>query len=216
MPDLEFQVERVEVVPYSVVPQLAFAIAVRNRIADESIHAAVLRCQIQLDVTLRKYMPEEEVRLRDLFGEPSRWGTTLRTMLWTHTSVVLSPFTQETVVSLPVPCTYDFTVASTKYFSGLASGEVPLSFLFSGTIFYANAEGTLQVAPISLDKEARFRLPVQTWHELMQVYYPNEAWLHLRQDVFDRLYRYKVERGIPTWEQALESVLPPSQNGVTP
>jgi hypothetical protein len=42
----------------------------------------------------------------------------------------------------------------------------------------------------------------------MDAYYPNEAWLHLRRDVFDRLYRYKVSRGIPTWEQAIEGVLP--------
>jgi len=29
----------------------------------------------------------------------------------------------------------------------------------------------------------------------------------LRRDVFDRLYRYKVQHGIPTWEQTLEQVL---------
>jgi hypothetical protein len=43
---------------------------------------------------------------------------------------------------------------------------------------------------------------------MMLTYYPNGAWLHVRRDVFDRLYRYKMQRGIPTWEQALESVLP--------
>jgi len=30
----------------------------------------------------------------------------------------------------------------------------------------------------------------------------------VRRDVFDRLHRYKMQRGIPTWEQTLESVLP--------
>lgn len=216
MPDLEFQVEDVEVVPFSVVPQLAFKLAVSNNVSGESIHTAVLRCQIQIDVTRRKYQPEEEAKLRDLFGESSRWGQTLRALLWTHTSVVLTPFVGRTVNSVLVPCTYDFTVASTKYFNGLISGEIPLTFLFSGTIFYENAAGALQVAPISLDKEARFRLPVRVWKELMQVYYPNVAWLNLRQDVFDRLYDYKVARGIPTWEQALESVLPATSNGIGP
>jgi hypothetical protein len=43
----------------------------------------------------------------------------------------------------------------------------------------------------------------------MDAYYPNLACLHLRRDVFDRLYRYKIERGIPTWEAALEGLLPP-------
>lgn len=41
----------------------------------------------------------------------------------------------------------------------------------------------------------------------MDIYYPNSAWLCLRRDVFDRLSRYKMRRGIPTWEQTLESLL---------
>jgi len=39
------------------------------------------------------------------------------------------------------------------------------------------------------------------------MYYPNIAWLCLRRDVFDRLYQYKMRRGIPTWEQAVESLI---------
>jgi hypothetical protein len=42
----------------------------------------------------------------------------------------------------------------------------------------------------------------------MEIYYPNSAWLCLRRDVFEKIYQYKVERGIPTWEQALENLLP--------
>ena len=64
------------------------------------------------------------------------------------------------------------------------------------------------MAPISWDKEARFRLPVKLWQEPDgRIHYPNSAWLHLRRDVFDRLYRYKVERGFPTWEQTVERLL---------
>jgi hypothetical protein len=85
---------------------------------------------------------------------------------------------------------------------------VPLAFLFSGTVFYADGAGALQVAPIPWDKESRFRLPVKSWREMMDIYYPNSAWLCLRRDVFERLYQFKVEHGIPTWEQALERVLP--------
>ena len=33
------------------------------------------------------------------------------------------------------------------------------------------------------------------------------VWLYLRRDVFERLYDYKVRHEIPTWEQALESML---------
>jgi hypothetical protein len=38
----------------------------------------------------------------------------------------------------------------------------------------------------------------------MDQYYPNLAWLALRRDIFERLYRFKIARGIPTWEQVME------------
>ena len=206
MPDLSFQVDGVEVTPYAVAPLLTFRLRATNASPDEAIHNVVLRCQIQIESTRRNYDPEEEQRLRDLFGEPQRWGQTLRAMLWTHANVVIPPFAGETVIDLPVTCSYDFNLAVTKYFYALEQGEIPLNFLFSGTVFYQDGEA-LQVAPISWSKEARFRLPVATWRHLMETYYPNLAWLQLRQDVFDRLYRYKVRHGIPTWEQLMERIL---------
>ena len=106
-------------------------------------------------------------------------------------------------------------MAATKYFYGLSDGEVPLTLLFSGTVFYQAADGTLQVEPIPWDKEAAFRLPVHVWAEMMDHYYPNSAWLRLPRDVFDRLYRYKVGRGLPTWEQTFESLMSASDALVT-
>ena len=213
MPDLDFRVDGVEVVPYAATPLLAFRLAVRNAEPDERIHSVVLRCQVRIEVTRRRYDPDEEERLRDLFGEPARWGQTLRAMLWTHTSAVLQPFTGETVTDLSVPCSYDFNLAATKYFYGLARGEVPLSFLFSGSIFFQDDADGLQVWPVSWTKEAQFRLPVSTWQRLMDAYYPNLAFLQLRRDVYDRLYRYKVRNGIPTWEQALDAMLRAAEEG---
>ena len=207
MPDLDFRIEGAEVVPYATAPLLAFRHAVRNAHPDESVHTVVLRCQIQIEVTRRHYDRGEEERLRDLFGEPERWGQTLRTMLWTHTTAVVPAFEGETVTELHVPCSYDFNLAATKFFYGLAGGEVPLAFLFSGSVFYESASGALQVSPISWTKEAQFRLPVATWQRLMDAYYPNLAFLQLRRDVYDRLYQYKVRHGITGWEQAVEGML---------
>ena len=79
--------------------------------------------------------------------------------------------------------------------------------LFSGTIFYTDDDGFLQVSQIPWEKEATFRLPVSVWKEMMEQYYPNSAWLCLGRDAFDRLYRYKSSQGIPTWEQAIETLL---------
>ena len=207
MPDLNFQVEGAEAVAFAASPFLAFKLHITNANAEEPIHSVALRCQIQIEVTRRRYGAQDQERLLDLFGEPERWGQTLRNMLWTHANVVVPPFTGSTIVDLQVPCTFDFNVAAAKYFYGLEDGEVPLNLMFSGTVFYANDEGNLQVTQIPWDKESRYRLPVRAWREMMDIYYPNSAWLCLRQDVFDRLYQYKVKRGIPTWEQALEKLL---------
>lgn len=210
MPELNIQVESASVAPYATAPALAFKLRVTNQPATELIHTIVLRCQIQLEVTRRTYTPEEKKRMQDIFGEPERWSRTLRNLLWTHASGVVPEFRDTTLVDLHVPCTFDFNVAATKYFAGLDAGEVPLTFMFSGTVFYAEADGLLQVAPISWQVEAKFRLPVKVWRDMMEAYYPNSAWLCLRRDVFDRLNQYKTEHGIPTWEALIESLIPAS------
>jgi hypothetical protein len=214
--DLQLMVEGAEAVPYAAAPTLAFKLRVTNTPAQELIHTVALKVQIQLEVTRRKYDADEQLRLRDLFGEPDRWGQTLRSMLWTHVSTIVPRFTDSTRAELHVPCTFDFNVAATKYFHGLTSGELPLCFQFSGTVFYQGAEGELQVSPISWDKEAKYRLPLQVWKDLMQQYYPNSAWLALRKDTFERLYQYKVEEGIPTWEAVIERALAAVRETVRP
>ncbi len=208
MPDLNFQVEGAEAVSFAAAPLLMFKLRIVNENPAEPIHTISLRCQIQIEATRRRYNAQEQQQLLDLYGEPERWSQTLRAMLWTHTSVIVPPFDGSTIVDLPVPCTFDFNVAATKYFAGLEDGEVPLALLFSGTIFYEADDAALQVAQISWEKEAKYRLPVRVWKEMMDVYYPNSAWLCLRRDVFERLSQYKMRRGIPTWEQTLESILP--------
>ena len=107
---------------------------------------------------------------------------------------------------------FDFNVAATKYFDGLDAGDLPLNFLFSGTVFYQDGSGALQVMQISWDKEARFRLPVGVWTGMMDHYYPNSAWLRIRQDVFDKLADYKRRHAIGTWDEAIARLLA----GVTP
>lgn len=206
MPDLTFQIEHAGAVPFAAAPLVAFQVRVTNA-GPEHISAAVLRCQIQIEAARRRYTAGEQAGLGDLFGEPHRWGQTVRTMLWTHASAVVPEFTGSTLVDLQVPCTFDFNIAVVKYFQGLREGEIPLCFQFSGSVFYHAEDGNMQVAPIPWDREARFRLALQTWTQMMDVYYPNSAWLCLRRDVFERLCRYKTEHAIPTWEQTVDGLL---------
>jgi hypothetical protein len=207
MPDLTITVANAEAVRYAATPSIAFEMNLKNADPQETVHTVVLRCQIQIEVARRKYSGKDQEKLRDLFGEPQRWGQTLRNMLWTHASVVVPQFIGSTTVSMQVPCTFDFNIAATKYFNGLADGDIPLCLMFSGTVFYEDTEGSLRMAPISWDKETRFRLPLKTWQDMMDLYYPNIAWLSLRRDVFERLQEYKVRHGILSWEQTIERVL---------
>ncbi len=105
--------------------------------------------------------------------EPARWGQTLRSMLWTIANVVVPPFTGSTVVDLQVPCTYDFNRGRDKILLCVGGWRGSTDILFSGTVFYATEQGALQVAQIPWDRESVYRLPVQVWKEMMELYYPN-------------------------------------------
>jgi hypothetical protein len=207
LPELTFEVMGAEAVAYSATPLLAFKLRITNADPNELVQSVALRCQLQIEATHRKYAAQEQERLLDLFGTPDRWSRTLRSMLWTHASINVPPFQSSVVVDLPVACTFDFNVAAAKYFAGLDDGEVPLNLMFSGTIFYEPTGAALQIEQIPWDREAKYRLPVRVWKEMIDIYYPNIAWLCLRRDVFEKLSQYKMDRGIPTWEETIERLL---------
>jgi hypothetical protein len=208
MPDLSFQITGVEPAMYGAAPLLHFAMEITNAPADQPIQSVMVQAQIQFSSNRRSYTPEEQERLADLFGDPDRWGQTLRTRLWTHTTVIVPGFTGSTTLPLPVPCTYDMNVSATKYFYALEEGDVPLLFLFSGTVFYTMEDGRIQAAPISWNAEAEFRMPVETWKDMMEQHYPDSAYLYLDRDVFERLYAFKRENRLTSFEDALRHLLP--------
>ena len=205
MPDLHFQVESAEATPNAATPLITFKV----RATDSEklpIHSIALRVQVQIEPPRRRYTPEEQENLKDLFGEPERWSKSIHPLLWANLSVNVPAFDASTLIDVPLPCTFDFDVAITKYIYGLDAGEIPTTLLFSGTVFHAGRMG-LQVAQIPWDREASYRLPVQLWKEMMDLYYPRTAWLCLHREVFDKLYKFKAQHGIPTWDQAVERIL---------
>jgi hypothetical protein len=186
LPDLHFSVDKAQPVRFAAAPMLHFTLRLTEA-ENQSVHAIALRCQIRID--------------------PARWGQTLKSLLWTHAAVVVPPFDGTTTVDLPVPCSTDFNLAASKYFYALEDGEVPLTLLFSGTVFYKDSDQSLQIAQIPWDKDVRFKLPVSVWKEMMDHYYPNSAWLCLHKDAFDRLYQFKSRNGLTSWEAAIEKLL---------
>ena len=205
MSQLAFRVLDVQAERYAVTPNLL----VRLRIEETSgqpVHALVLRCQLRIEPQRRQYDGTERADLVELFGLPEQWGTTLRPFLWTHTSLTVRGFTDSIEVDLPVPCTYDFDVAATKYLSSLASGEIPLLLLFSGTLF-ARTDAGFSVEQVPWDLEAAYRMPVAVWRDVMNLYFPNAGWLRLDRETLAELARFRASRALPSWEATFSTLL---------
>lgn len=207
MPDLTFRVDDVSPMRYAAVPMLAVRLRISNANAAEAIHSVVLSCQLRIEPLGRKYTAEEEARLLDLFGERERWARTMRPMLWTQVALNVPGFSGSTEAELSLPCTLDFDVAATKYFYGLRAGDIQVSMLFSGTVFYMGVGGALQVVQIPWDREARFHLPAAVWQAAVEMHYPNTIWMRLPRETFDRLFEYKTRYGLAMWEQVIEQLL---------
>jgi hypothetical protein len=207
MPDLSFEVSGAEAAAYSLLPMLIFKMRIANAIEEEQIQNVNLKCQIMLNVTRRRYNSGEKAKLQELFGEPERWGSTLRTFLWTNVTTVVPRFSGSTIVDLPIPCTYDLEVVSAKYFNALEEGEIPLTFLFSGTIFYEGEAGNVQIGQISWSKEATYRLPVACWKEAIDTHFPNTAWIRMQREVYDQLYQYKMRHSLISWDDVFKRLL---------
>jgi hypothetical protein len=206
IPQLGFEVLGAERVEHAAVPTVRFALCVRAA-PEAEIRSVLLDVQVQIAARRRPYDEHARERLFELFGPQAAWGDTLRTLLWTRTTVVVPPFTGERVVDVDVVCTYDLEVAASRYFAALEDGEVPLELLFSGSVFYAGEGGGLQTARIAWDREAEYRLPVRVWREAIDGHFPGAAWLRLDRDAFDRLSAYKSRRALPTWEAAVDALL---------
>lgn len=205
MSNLTIEITGARAEPYAAVPTLLLRLSVTEPSGDP-VHAIALRAQIQIEPQRRRYSKAEEPRLLELFGETPQWGESLRPFLWTHATAMLTGFTGSTEVDLPVACSYDFEVAAAKYLHALDEGAIPLTVLFSGTIF-SRRDGVVAVQPVPWHVEAGYHLPVKVWRELMDQYFPNSGWIRLRRDTIDQLTRYKAERTIPSWDDAFELLL---------
>ena len=191
--------------PYAVTPTLAFTI----RIAESTgagVHAIALRCQIRIEPRRRRYTDDEANRLVDLFGEAPRWAETLKPMQLATVSVMVPGFTGDTDVVVPVPCSYDLEIASTRYFRALDDGTVGLLLLFSGTAFLENGTG-YAVEQLPWTAESRYRLPVAVWRDMVERDFPNAAWLRCSRETLDALGRYRSRHALPSWEHTLEALL---------
>ncbi len=207
MPNLKFEIISSEVKQYAIVPTLAFKLQISNDAEGEEVYAAALKCQVMIEAVKRTYNEESKDKLHELFGEPFRWDETLRSFFWTIINVPVPRFTGKTVVEVAIPCSEDQALAAGKYFYAVSNGEVPLAFLFSGTLFYKDPDGNLQITLVPWEKEAFCKMPARLWLEMMETHFPNTRWVKVPKDIYDRLVRHKAFTAFPTLEKCLESVL---------
>ncbi|HEY4001087.1 MAG TPA: DUF6084 family protein, partial [Candidatus Xenobia bacterium] len=194
---MKFTVTDPQVEPFAAVPMLRFTLGVEDALP---IHTIALRCQILLDTRRRSYTPAETERLVHMFGEAPRWASTLQRLLWTHIDMMVPGFDTATQVPLRVPCTYDLEVSTARYFEALDQGEVPVLFQFSGTIF-RNTQPGFHVERVGWDLEAECRVPVATWREVIDRYYPGTAFVRLRRDTLARLLACQQKHGLTSLDE---------------
>jgi hypothetical protein len=204
-PELAFDVLDARAAEDAATPALLFDVEIRA--PGHKVRSILLDVQIQIAARQRPYGEAAQERLLELFGTPERWGTTLRTLPWVRTTAVVPPFEEATVLELPVACTYDLEVTAARYFAALEDGEIPLELLFSGSVFFAGANGGLQTVRIAWDSDVEHRLPVAVWREAMERHFPGSAWLRLGRESYDRLCAYKARHAHESWEAAIESLL---------
>jgi hypothetical protein len=93
-----------------------------------------------------------------------------------------------------------------RYFASLEDGEIPLLLLFSGTVFVRTPTG-FAVGQVPWTSETQQRVPVSTWREAMDRFFPGSGWLRLRRDTIAELQRYKADHALAGWDDVVADLL---------
>ncbi|MFD3935639.1 DUF6084 family protein [Streptomyces sp. NPDC058611] len=205
MTEFTFTCTGVRADAYAAGPTLVFRLRITTADPQARVHALALRCQIRIEPARRGYGPAEAEGLADLFGERSRWGTTLQPVQFAQVTAMVPSFTGATETDLVVPCTYDMDIAASRYFSALEDGEAPLLMLFSGTAF--TGAGGFRVEPVPWDREAAYRMPVAVWREMVEQHFPGCGWLRLPRDTMADLLAFRSRHALASWEATVRALL---------
>jgi Family of unknown function (DUF6084) len=210
MTRLAIDVIGAQAAPQTGAPAVVLKLRIEE-IAGGCVRAAALRCQARIEPRGRRYSQEEQARLYELFGDVSQWDRTLRGVVWANASLVVPSFERRIDVELAIPCTYDLEVASAKYFHAVRDGDVPLTLLFSGTIFNVNENG-LCIEPVPWDLEVAYRMPATVWRDAMDRFFPGGGWVRLQRETIDRLQAFRGRHAVVTWDEAIDLLLQDARN----
>jgi len=211
MSDYLFTVLDLFAEPYAAAPQLTARLRIEET-SGQTIHAIALRCQVRIEPQRRGYADEESAGLLSLFGERERWSQTLKPFLWMQTNTMVQGFTGITEADLALPCSYDFEVTGSRYLHALGEGMVPLSLMFSGTVFTKGKNG-FGVQQVPWDSDTTYQLPVEVWRQVIDFYYPSTGWIRMDRDVITELADFKSQHGLTTWEETVQRLLAGAPRG---
>lgn len=201
-----FTVLGMEAVPGALTPTLRFELHVTEPEGLE-VHTIALTTQVQVEPAKRSYDAATRERLEELFGAPERWGATTQSFQWVQVGALVPGFIGSTTFHIEIPCTYDLEVAATKYFYGLADGEVPLAFHFTGMVLYAGEHDRLQVRPVPWSCSARWRMPVASFKAAIAACYPGGGWIRLAPDTLEALHRRRAADGHHSFDALVAALL---------
>ena len=172
------------------------------------VYTIALTAQINIEPARRRYDAETRAALVELFGAPERWGATTKSFLWTQVSTLVPSFTGDDHVHDAGPVHLRPRAGRRQVPLRVPDGEVPLAFHFTGI-------GALRRRrPAAADRRscrgrcsADWRMPVATWREMMQHYYPDGGWVRLHDDTIAALSRRRAARGLPSFDACVAELL---------
>ncbi len=191
---------------YAATPTMVFSATISVPTAHE-IQSVALSVQVMIDPARRGYDAPTRGRLVELFGPPAAWTPSTQGLAWARVSTIVPAFVGSATFALELPCTYDLEVAAAKYFFALPGGEVPLSFHFSGSVFYHGTGGRLQVTPVPWSATAQFRMPLAAWQAMIAEHYPGGGWIRLKHETLETLNTRRAARGLPSFDTCVEELL---------
>jgi predicted P-loop ATPase/GTPase len=97
-------------------------------------------------------------------------------------------------------------VVGSRYLHALGDGNVPLAFMFSGTIFTKGTTG-FAVENVPWNCDASYVMPVAVWRQVMDLHYPGTGWVRLDRDLVEELATYRARHGLTTWDETLQRLL---------
>jgi Family of unknown function (DUF6084) len=206
VPAPEFTILGAEAIKYAAAPMLEFTGHVSEPQGRE-VYTIALTAQVMIDPARRSYDHATRERLVDLFGAPERWAATTHSFLWAELGVMVPAFTGATAFKLPIQCNYDLELAASKYLYSLPGAEVPLTFNFTGTIFYRGEAGRMQITKVPWECTTRYAMPIATWREMIEHYYSGTGWVALQEDTLESLSRRKAAGGLHSFDATVAQLL---------